>query len=152
MEETSPSLGPVEALTCPACGHVLSMYTEPTAGVPERVATRIADAFGSWRFLVVMSAAVLVWILANVAWHPLHPYPTMMLDGLGLGLTVLASVQLPLILLSQRQDVARDRARDRETLRVAAHTEADLHAIRDPASTGASAPLHADEPTRGTPT
>jgi uncharacterized membrane protein len=44
-------------------------------------------------------------------------------------LTLLAALQLPLILLSQRLDSARDREQDREALRVAASAEADLHAI-----------------------
>jgi len=46
-------------------------------------------------------------------------------------LALVAALQLPLILLSQRLDSARDRERDREALRVAASAEADLHAIRD---------------------
>lgn len=118
------------AVVCPACGHMLSMFTEPEVTVPERIASQMAALFGSWRFLVLMVVSVVVWVTANVIWKPIQPHPAMMLTYLGLGLTMLASVQLPLILLSQRQDMRRDRERDREALRVASNTEADLHAIR----------------------
>lgn len=120
----------VRPVVCPACGHALSMFTEPSVTPPERVATRMAVLFGSWRFLVVLVAAVAAWVTAHVVWRPLGPGPELMMNYLNLALTVLAAVQLPLILLSQRQDILRDRARDREALRVAANAEADLHAIR----------------------
>lgn len=122
--------GAVGPVVCPACGHALSMFTEPSVTPPERVATRMAVLFGSWRFLVVLVAAVAAWVAANAVWHLFGPGPELMMNYLNLALTVLAAVQLPLILLSQRQDILRDRARDREALRVAANAEADLHAIR----------------------
>jgi len=117
-------------VVCPACGHMLSMFTEPEVTVPERIASQMAALFGSWRFLVLLVVSAVTWVAANVIWEPIQPHPAMMLTYLGLGLTMLASVQLPLILLSQRQDMRRDRERDREALRVASNTEADLHAIR----------------------
>jgi len=121
-------------VVCPNCGHELSMFMELEITRPERVATAVANAVGSWRFLVVLLVAIVVWLTANIVTHGFTPYPQMMLDYLGLGLTLLAAMQLPLILLSQRQDSARDRERDIEALRVAASAEADLHAIRDAVS------------------
>lgn len=115
---------------CPNCGHELSMFMELRITRPERIATAVATAVGSWRFLVVLMICIVVWLTVNIISHSFTPYPQMMLDYLGLGLTLLAALQLPLILLSQRQDSARDRERDREALRVAANAEADLHAIR----------------------
>lgn len=115
---------------CPACGHPLSMFTEPRETAQERVASRIADLFGSWRFLVVLLAATAAWLVVTMAWRPLRPHPTAMLDLLGLALGVLASVQLPLVLLSQRREMERNRDRGREALHIAANNEADLHAIR----------------------
>ena len=80
--------------------------------------------------VVVLVVAVLTWLAVSIAWQPLGTGHEMTMNYLNLGLTVLAAVQLPLILLSQRQDTLRDRERDREALRVAANAEADLHAIR----------------------
>ena len=121
-------------VVCPNCGHELSMFMELEITRPERIATKIAHAFGSWRFVVVLIVGIIVWLTVNIVSQSLDPYPQMMLDYLGLGLAVVAALQLPLILLSQRMDGARDRERDREALRVAASAEADLHAIRQAVS------------------
>lgn len=129
-DERTAQTEPTAAVVCPACGHMLSMFTEPAVTLPERIASQMAAFFGSWRFLVLLVVSATTWVTVNVAWQPFEPHPAMMLTYLGLGLTLLASVQLPLILLSQRQDMRRDRERDREALRVASNTEADLHAIR----------------------
>ena len=121
-------------VVCPNCGHQLSMFMELEITRPERIATKIANAFGSWRFVVILIVGIIVWLAANIISQSFDPYPQMMLDYLGLGLALVAALQLPLILLSQRMDGARDRGRDREALRVAASAEADLHAIRDAVS------------------
>jgi len=130
QEGAHPHRRSENTVVCPNCGHELSMFMEPETTRPERIATAVATAVGSWRFLVVLIIGIVVWLTVNVISHNFTPYPQMMLDYLGLGLTLLAAMQLPLILLSQRQDSQRDRERDREVLRVAASTEADLHAIR----------------------
>lgn len=121
-------------IVCPNCGHELSMFMELETTRPERIATKIANAFGSWRFVVILVVGIIVWLTANIISQSLDPYPQMMLDYLGLGLALVAALQLPLILLSQRMDGVRDRERDREALRVATSAEADLHAIRDAVS------------------
>ena len=130
QQEPGPRLSSSNTVVCPHCGHELSMFMELETTRPERIAAAVANAVGTWRFLVVLLVAIVVWLIVNVVSHGLAPYPQMMLDYLGLGLTLLAALQLPLILLSQRQDGARDRERDIEALRVAASAEADLHAIR----------------------
>jgi uncharacterized membrane protein len=107
------------------------MFMELEITRPERIATKIANAFGSWRFVVVLIVGIIAWLTANIILQSFDPYPQMMLDYLGLGLALVAALQLPLILLSQRMGGARDRERDREALRVAASAEADLHAIRE---------------------
>jgi uncharacterized membrane protein len=117
------------SVACPNCGHELSMFMELEITRPERIATAVATAVGSWRFLVILMVCIVGWLTVNVISHSSASYPAL-LDYLALGLTMLAALQLPLILLSQRQDSARDRERDREALRVAASAEADLHDIR----------------------
>jgi len=145
QQEQGPHGRSARGVVCPNCGHELSMFMELEITRPERFATAIATAVGSWRFLVVLLVGIIVWLTANIISRSLTPYPQMMLDYLGLGLTLLAALQLPLILLSQRLDSARDRERDREALRVAASAEADMHAIREAVSRLVEA-SGADEP------
>ena len=74
----------------------------------ERVADRVTVAFGSWAFILTQSAAIAVWIAANVvgilrAWDP---YPFILLNLL---FSTQAAYAAPLILLSQNRQAERDR-------------------------------------------
>lgn len=83
---------------------------------------------------------IAVWLGVNAAFQPFHPHPSTMIGYIGTVLTAAAALQGPLILLTQRQETARDRAREIETFRVATNIEADLHAIR-PSAAGAIASI-----------
>lgn len=76
----------------------------------ERVADRVTAAFGSWTFIVAQSAAIAIWITANVvglfaAWDP---YPFILLNLL---FSTQAAYAAPLILLSQNRQAERDRVK-----------------------------------------
>lgn len=115
---------------CPHCGHALSDFDEPSADRAEQLAATIAAMVGTWWFLAGLVAVIIGWITVNLALRPFEPHPATMLTGLGAILATVAALEGPLILLSQHRAAARDRARAREAFRVAANTEADLHAIR----------------------
>lgn len=106
------------------------MYMELETDRAETVAARIADAVGSWWTLLVILLLIAGWIAVNAAAQPFQPHPATGLGYLGTILTAVAALQGPLILLTQRRDALRDRARDIEAFRVATNAEADLHAIR----------------------
>lgn len=112
-------------------GHPLSMYEEPDEGLADTLAAKIANGIGSWRFVVALMIGTVAYVVVIVGMRPFAEDNAVLFNYLGVLLTVLVALQTPLILLTQRQDSARDRARDREALRVATHTEIDLHAIRD---------------------
>lgn len=77
----------------------------------QRMADNIAAVGGSWRFLGLFGAVLVVWIGSNslvfLAWR-FDPYPFILLN---LVLSCLAAVQAPVIMMSQRRQEARDRAR-----------------------------------------
>ncbi len=114
---------------CPACGHHLSMFTEPEPDRGERAADQVAAVVASWWFPVLLIAAVLTWVGVNMIFRPFEPHPTLMLSVLAASLATMAACQGPLILLAQRRDAMRDRARDRETYLVTSHNERDLHDV-----------------------
>lgn len=125
------SASTAEGPVCPQCGHELSMYEELRDNRGDRVASVIADAMGSWPFLLTLTAVAASFTTLVVAWSAMRDDAPVLLNYLGITLTTLVAVQTPLILLTQRRDAARDRARDREALRVATQAERDLHAILD---------------------
>jgi uncharacterized membrane protein len=75
----------------------------------QRLADRVASVGGSWSFIIAFMAALLAWMAFN-SWllfnHGFDPYPYILLN---LCLSTLASVQAPIILMSQNRSAARDR-------------------------------------------
>ena len=77
----------------------------------ERIADSVTGGMGSWRFIIIQTALVVVWMVAN-AWllsRPFDPYPFILLN---LAFSTQAAYASPLILMSQNRAAARDRARD----------------------------------------
>ncbi len=77
----------------------------------ERVADLVARWGGSWTFIIWFFAFLAFWALFNSIWLATEarfdPYPYIFLNLL---LSMLASIQAPLILMSQNRQAARDRA------------------------------------------
>lgn len=131
MTETTATERDRQAFACPNCGHELSMYTEPSgASRAENMAARLANFFGSWMFLLGLAVAIIAWLVVNVVRGLLEPSPSIAFSQLDIALAIVAAMQGPLILLSQRLDADRDRARDIEIFRIAVNTEEDVHALR----------------------
>lgn len=74
----------------------------------ERVADGVAGAVGSWRFIIIQSAILALWIVVNVvgwvqAWDP---YPFILLN---LALSFQAAYAAPIIMMSQNRQADIDR-------------------------------------------
>lgn len=86
----------------------------------ERIADSAAAVIGSWRFIIIQSILVLIWVVLNVlAWDfKWDPYPFILLN---LMFSVQAAYTGPILLLASNRQAARDRAmawRDDEELGV----------------------------------
>ena len=117
-------------LSCPECGHELSMYEAPEAAGGERAAAHVAAVVASWAFPTTILVSVVIWGLVNIILEPFEPYPVIVLAWISAVLATVAACQGPLILLAQRRAAMNDRARDEETFRVATNAEADIHELR----------------------
>jgi uncharacterized membrane protein len=82
------------------------LHEERTRG--ERLADTISDQIGSWRFLVVQTVVITLWVAVNAAGLILHwdPYPFVLLSLL---FSVQAAYVGPILLLSQNRSAQRDR-------------------------------------------
>lgn len=114
---------------CPHCGHQLSMFMETRSNPGDRAAARLATVAGSWPFLLILVLAIVAWLVVNTILPLFHPDSSAVLDYLGTALAIVAALQGPLILLTQRRESDRDRARDIETFHISQNAEADLHSI-----------------------
>src|SRR2546421_666550 len=85
----------------------LDYQREATFG--HRLADRVAEVGGSWSFLIAFAGFIVTWVAFNsviLATGAFDPYPYILLN---LILSLLASVQAPIILMSQNRAAARDR-------------------------------------------
>lgn len=77
----------------------------------DRMANRIAEFGGSWKFIVVLLVFIFIWVLFN-AWlfatKHIDDYPYNLLD---LVMGIIAGLQAPIILMSQNRQSEQDRLR-----------------------------------------
>jgi uncharacterized membrane protein len=75
----------------------------------ERIADRVASFGGSWTFILIFGAVLASWMGVNgyfLAAHPFDPFPFILLN---LGLSALAALQAPVIMMSQNRQATKDR-------------------------------------------
>ncbi|MGZ8853018.1 MAG: DUF1003 domain-containing protein [Thermoanaerobaculia bacterium] len=73
----------------------------------QRVADRVAAFGGSWPFIFLFGGIMAVWMVINVlALAHYDPYPFILLN---LGLSALAALQAPIIMMSQNRQSAKDK-------------------------------------------
>lgn len=90
----------------------------------ERVADNIASFGGSWPFIFIFLALIIIWMAINsiliqrvLSARPFDPYPYI---ALNLVLSAMAGLQAPIIMMSQNRAAARDEI-------LAAHHYAETH-------------------------
>lgn len=77
----------------------------------ERAADVVVSGMGSWRFVIIQSVVVALWILANVILlsRPFDSFPFILLN---LAFSTQAAYASPLILMASNRQAAKDRKRD----------------------------------------
>jgi uncharacterized membrane protein len=82
--------------------------TEKERSFGERVADRVAEALGSWTFMILFVSALASWIAWNHAKGSgaIDPFPFILLNLL---LSCVAALQAPVIMMSQNRQASRDR-------------------------------------------
>jgi len=95
----------------------------------QRAADKIATFGGSWTFIISFFSILTVWIVFNV--YALHnkgfdPYPFILLN---LILSCLASIQAPIIMMSQNRQEEKDRERAEWDLKINEKAEAEIREI-----------------------
>lgn len=95
--------------------------------VGQRVADTVAATMGSWRFIIIQSAILLVWIGLNVTAVIRHwdPYPFILLN---LALSFQAAYAAPFIMMAQnrQQDIDRKEAENDHQINIKAELEIEL--------------------------
>ncbi len=96
--------------------------------VGEKVADRVAATMGSWNFIIIQTAILIVWIILNVTafvqqWDP---YPFILLN---LALSFQAAYAAPFIMMSQNRQAAIDRAAAQNDYQINAKAELEIELL-----------------------
>jgi uncharacterized membrane protein len=97
----------------------------------ERIADRVAAFGGSWTFIVLFAAVLIVYSTINVllgqqrAWDP---YPFILLN---LFLSMLAAIQAPVIMMSQNRQDKKDRLRSELDFEINRRAEAEIRGLAE---------------------
>jgi uncharacterized membrane protein len=88
--------------------HPVNIALHANAPLGVRIANAVTGFMGSWRFIVLQTIVVVVWVAGNVylLFH-FDPYPFIFLN---LAFSTQAAYAAPLILLASNQSAVRDRA------------------------------------------
>jgi uncharacterized membrane protein len=88
--------------------HPVNQELFDAAPLGARVADRVTGFMGSWRFIVIQTVLVAVWLAANIVLlsRPFDPFPFILLN---LAFSTQAAYAAPLILLASNRASVRDR-------------------------------------------
>lgn len=103
----------------------------PTVG--QRAADSVASFGGSWTFVGLFGAAMVLWVVSNALLllsrgQTFDPYPYILLN---LFLSMLAAIQAPVILMSQNRQSQKDRAQAEHDYEVNLKAELEIMLLHD---------------------
>ena len=97
----------------------------------QRLADQMAAFGGSWYFLISFAVMILIWILLNLLWlanKGFDPYPFILLN---LILSCLASIQAPIIMMSQNRQEEKDRERAKMDYMINLKSELEIRMLHE---------------------
>ncbi len=104
---------------------------EQTLTLGGRIADRVAEFGGSWKFIIWFCVFLAIWIIINtvlVFAGRFDPYPFILLNLL---LSFLAALQAPIIMMSQNRQGDRDRIRAENDYQVNLKAEMEVRIINE---------------------
>src|SRR5690606_27795631 len=97
----------------------------------QRLADTIASFGGSWKFIIIFGAFILVWMCINIiflASKAFDPYPFILLN---LILSCLAALQAPVIMMSQNRQEEKDRERAKQDYMINLKSELEIRMLHE---------------------
>ncbi len=96
----------------------------------ERIADLVTDIVGSWRFIIIQSCLLTIWIILNIIAWIAHwdPYPFILLN---LALSFQAAYATPFILMSQNRQSSIDRDKAQQDLDCDLKAEMEIELLHE---------------------
>jgi uncharacterized membrane protein len=94
----------------------------------ERASDAFAETMGSWKFIIIQSGILAIWVMLNVSAYIGHwdPYPFILLN---LALSLEAAYAAPIIMMSQNRQAEKDRLAAEEDYHVNTKAEEELKSV-----------------------
>src|SRR6187551_1693761 len=95
----------------------------------DRLADTVANGMGSWRFIILQTAFVIIWMGLNVIGLIAHwdPYPFILLN---LMFSTQAAYAAPIIMMSQNRQSQRDRMQAQEDYQTNIEAKKEIEALQ----------------------
>lgn len=108
---------------------------KPTFG--QRLADIVVSFLGSWKFIIILSTILIIWVLLNAWWlanvNRFDPYPFILLN---LALSFQAAYASPLILMAQKRSEEKDRRKAVDAYRSIENIESMMSLLREKIKNG----------------
>ena len=95
----------------------------------QRLADSVATGMGSWRFIIIQTIIVILWMALNVVAYVDHwdPYPYILLNLL---FSTQAAYAAPIIMMAQNRQGERDRAQADEDFRTNVEAKKEIEELQ----------------------
>lgn len=96
----------------------------------QRVADRFAQVIGSWRFIIIQSAMLAVWIALNITAYVYRwdPYPFILLN---LAMSFQAAYAAPILMMSQNRQAEKDHLQAKNDYEVNLKAELEIMQLHE---------------------
>jgi uncharacterized membrane protein len=96
----------------------------------QRLADRFADVMGSWRFIIIQSTLLALWIILNFTAYIYHwdPYPFILLN---LVMSFQAAYAAPIIMMSQNRQSDKDHLQAKNDYEVILKAELEIMQLHE---------------------
>lgn len=96
----------------------------------QRLADRFARVIGSWRFILIQSALLAVWITLNITAYVYHwdPYPFILLN---LAMSFQAAYAAPILMMSQNRQAEKDHLQAKNDYQVNLKAELEIMQLHE---------------------
>ena len=110
----------------------INVDKEENRTIGEKVADKLTEVAGSWTFIIIFVLFLIFWIVLNAfiltKENSLDPYPFILLN---LVLSCIASLQAPIIMMSQNRQAEKDSLRNQNDYRTDLKSELILEELHD---------------------
>jgi uncharacterized membrane protein len=105
-----------------------NLIYEEELGLGQHLADRVSRFVGSWTFIIIFVVIMTAWVILNSflligALKPFDPYPYILLN---LGLSTLAAIQAPVIMMSQNRQSEKDKIKVEANYQIGLKSELEI--------------------------